>query len=183
MQGARRKDQARRAEMLVRHGSEVLFSFRRHVRRISMKVKRMVKEKERQIIEHMRQGKRFNISAIARRLNLPISTVSDRIRRIEKDYVMKRISLLNFPSTGHYANALLAMKVEGQKDRMLEFLRQDRNVNSIYHTNTNFTFLVDVVCRQNHELVQWMTDVKDRFQAEILPFHILKVEEKERFVP
>ena len=69
-----------------------------------------MKNAEKEIIEHLRKGKRVNISEIARKLGLPISTVSDRIRRIEQKYVLKRASLLDFPKTGYNAHAMLAIK-------------------------------------------------------------------------
>ena len=143
-----------------------------------------MKPKDKEIIKLMRTGKRLNISEIARQLNLPISTVNDKIKRIEERYIIKRSSLLDYHKLGYFANAKLTIKIDhSQKDTFLNFLRQQSCVNSIYHINSNFDFLVDIVCKDVIELKHWIEDVKRNFSVDISVFQILKVEEKERFVP
>ena len=143
-----------------------------------------MKQKEKEIIKHLRKGKRVNISSIARELELPISTVSDAIRRIEKRYVLKRSSLLDYHKLGYYANAVVVIKIDSkQKHALLDFLKEQNCVNSIFHVNSGFNFLVEIVCKDNLELLNWIEDVKTKFDVEIMSFQILKVVEKERFVP
>ena len=143
-----------------------------------------MKQKEKEIIKHLRKGKRVNISSIARELDLPVSTVSDAIRRIEKRYVLKRSSLLDYHRLGYNANAMVVIKVNpSQKHLILDFLEKENCVNSICHVNSGFNFLIELVCKDNLELLNWVEDVKIKFDVEIISFQILKVVEKERFVP
>ena len=143
-----------------------------------------MKEKDKEIIRLMRTGKRLNISEIARQLNLPISTVNDKIKRIEEKYVIKRSSLLDYHKLGYFANAKLVIRINSEfKQTFLDFLRGQDCVNSIYHINSGFDILVDVVCKDAIELKHWVECVKRDFSADISMFQILKVEEKERFVP
>jgi DNA-binding Lrp family transcriptional regulator len=140
--------------------------------------------KEKEIIKHLRNGKRANISAIARQIGLPISTVNDCVRRIEKNYVIKRASLIDYTKMGYFANAILAIKSEGNnKAHVLEYLKTQNCINSIFHVNSGFSFLVEVVFKENFELISWMDEIKSKFEIEIIPFQVLKVEEKEIFVP
>lgn len=140
--------------------------------------------KEREILKRLRHGKRVNVSAIARELKLPISTVADRIKRIDKRYVLKRSSLLDYSTFGYVSNHMLAIKAgQGEKEQMLQFLKQQNCVNSIYHTNSNFSFLVEVVFRDNLEFINWLESTRSMFQADIDSFQILKVEDKEKFIP
>ncbi len=143
-----------------------------------------MKEKEREIIHHMRKGKRVNISKIARTLNLPISTVSDRIKRIEEKYVFKRSSLLDYSKVGYNANAILTIKVTPEKKpAMLDYLKENICFNSIFHTNTNHDFIVEIVCKDSMEMMNKIDEMKTIFPTEITPFQILGIEEKEKFVP
>jgi Lrp/AsnC family transcriptional regulator for asnA, asnC and gidA len=143
-----------------------------------------MKQNDLEIIRLMRTGKRLNISNIARQLNLPISTVSDRIRRIEKKYVLKRTSVLDYPRLGYFANARIAMKVNPEKkSEFLSFLRQEECVNSIYHINDGFDFLIDCVWKDAISRKNWICGLSARFPVEFHIFNIIKVEEKERFVP
>ena len=143
-----------------------------------------MKQKDREIIKCMRTGKRVNISEIARQLNLPISTVSDHIRKIERKYVIKRASLLDYPKLGYFANARVAMRVSpAKRSQLLDFLRNEECVNSIYHVNDGYDFLVDCVWKDAIDRKNWICRLSSDFSPEFHVFNILKVEEKERFVP
>ncbi|MBW2999570.1 Lrp/AsnC family transcriptional regulator [Candidatus Woesearchaeota archaeon] len=143
-----------------------------------------MKQKDKEIIRLMRTGKRLNISEIARQLNLPISTVNDKIKRIEERYVIKRASLLDYQKLGYFANAKLVIRINSEfKQTFLNFLKQQSCVNSIYHINSGFDLLVDVVCKDAIVLKNFVEIIKRDFSADISLFQILKVEEKERFVP
>ena len=141
-------------------------------------------QKEKQIIRLMRTGKRLNISDIARQLNLPISTVSDAIRRIERKYTVKRTSILDCTKMGYFANVELAIKIDSRtKSDFIDYLKQHDCVNSIYHINSGFDLLVEVIFRDISELKSWLSKAKEKFEFDETVFQILKIEEKERFVP
>ena len=143
-----------------------------------------MKQKEKEIVSYLRQGKRVNISEIARELKLPISTVSDRIKRIEEKYILKRSSLLDYNKAGYFVNAFLAMKVSSSKKQaLLDFLKKQPCVNSIFIVNSGFNLLIEVVFKENIGLLNWIEQMKSRFKIEILLLQVLKVEEKEVFVP
>ena len=140
-------------------------------------------EKDKEIIKEMRKGKRLNVSKIARRLNLPVSTVSDRIRSIEKRYVIKHSSLLNYPKLGYLAHAKLAVRIKPEKrQQFVGFLKGEGCVNSVYHVNSGFDFLVEVVFKNHILLKQWVENAKKQFNLDITTFQILKIEEKEGFM-
>jgi DNA-binding Lrp family transcriptional regulator len=144
----------------------------------------LMKQEEKEIITHLRKGKKVNISEIARELHLPISTVRDRISRVENQYVIKRSSLLDYQRMGYFANAMLAIKIDlRQKNIFFNFLKTQTCINSIYHINSGFSFLVEIVCKDSLELINWIEDIKSKFNAEVVHYQILKVEKKEAFVP
>lgn len=144
-----------------------------------------MEQKEREIIRRLRQGKRVNISGIARELGMPVTTVADKIRKIESRHVTKRASLLDYSSMGYNSNQFVALKIKGNASRtsVLDFLKKQRCVNSIYAINSDFHFLVELVFSSHFGFVQWVDEIKRSFELEILSFHVLKTEEKERFLP
>ena len=146
-------------------------------------VKKM-KQTDKEIIRLMRTGKKLNISEIARQLNLPISTVNDKIKRIEEKYMIKRSSLLDYLSLGYFANAKLVIRINSEfKQTFLDFLKSQKCVNSIYHINSGFDILVDVVCKDAIVLKNFVEVLRRDFSADVSVFQILKVEEKEVFLP
>lgn len=139
---------------------------------------------EREIIRLMRTGKRLNMSEIARQLRLPVSTVIDTIRRIENRYVIKRASLLNYPTLGYFSNARIAVKLSPSKKKpFLEFLKKEECVNSIFHINSGFDFMIDCVWKDALCMKEWILRVNEGFEPQLQVFSIIKVEETERFLP
>jgi DNA-binding Lrp family transcriptional regulator len=140
-------------------------------------------KKEKEIIKYLRYGKRVNISKIARDLHLPTSTVSDRIKRIEQKYVFKRSSILNFEKMGYFANAMIAAKInQKQKKDFLNFLKSQKCINSIFFINSGFSFLFEIIFKDNLELINWIEELKSNFNLELIQFQILKTENKEIFM-
>jgi Lrp/AsnC family transcriptional regulator for asnA, asnC and gidA len=142
-----------------------------------------MKQKDKEIIKHMRKGKRLNISRIARLLNIPISTLSDRIKRIEKKYVIKRSSLLDYAQLGYFAHAKLAIKIEREKrQEFTDFLKEENCVNSIYHINSGFDFFIEVIFKNAIEMKRWIEDSRNRFNLDMQTFQVLKIEQREGFM-
>lgn len=143
-----------------------------------------MEQKEKDIINYLRRGKNVNISQIAREFNLPTSTVADRIKRIEEKYIIKRSSLLDYNKIGYSANVFLAIKISTkQNNEFLTFLKNQNCINSIHHINSGYNFLVELVCKDNFELIKWIEKSKEMFELKITQFQVLKLEEKEKFVP
>jgi len=143
-----------------------------------------MKEYEREMLHHLRRGRKMNISEIARLMRIPVTTAIDRVKRIEERYMLKHSLILDYEKAGYYSPAIIAMRVDDlNKDNLLGFLKIQKQVNSIYRTGADHDFLVEVVCKDNLELKTWIEEMKARFSMEMMPFQILKVEDKERFVP
>lgn len=152
--------------------------------RLKMKIVEKMNPKEKEIIKHLRHGKRVNMSAIARELGMPITTVADRIRKIDERYVVKRASLLDYSRMGYSSHHIIAVKLSNeQKQAFLEYMKEQKCVNSIYRTNSGFNFIVEVVFRSNFDFITWIEELKPRFRLEMSSFQILNTEEKEIFIP
>ena len=142
-----------------------------------------MKQTDLEIIDCLRQG-RISISEMARKLKMPISTVRDRIKNIEEKFVVKHSSLLDYSKLGYSSNAILAVKISPkEKKDFLKFLKRQSCVNSIYHINSGFNFLIELVCKDNFALRNWIEEIKSAYFLEIILFQILKTEEKEKFIP
>jgi DNA-binding Lrp family transcriptional regulator len=137
-----------------------------------------------EVIKHLRENGRITLSDLARRIDEPISTVSDRVKRIEKKYFTKYCPLLEYAEFGYNCPAVIALGVPaGHKQNLLEFLKEDRRVNSLYHVDSGFQFLVEVICKDKMELNQWLDGLQTEFQSVVDIFPVLKIEEREKFVP
>jgi DNA-binding Lrp family transcriptional regulator len=141
-------------------------------------------QNEKEILRRLRHGKRVNVSAIAREMKLPVSTVADKIKKIDRKYVIKRSSLLDYPALGYLSHHMLVVKVSSTaKQDFLNIMKEDRSVSSIYHTNSGFTFLLEIVCKDSYEFVRWLENIRSRYPVDINSYQILKIEDKEKFLP
>lgn len=129
------------------------------------------------IIRYLRKGKRVNVSEIARELKLPVSTVSDRIKRIEDKYVIKRSSLLKFDKLGYHVNAFIAVKA---KKDFLKLLDEDF-VNSFYQIDTGYDYMIEVVCMNLSEFKQ-IVSLIEKESDEYKVFQVIRTMEKEKFL-
>ncbi len=140
-------------------------------------------QKEKEIIKSLRNGER-NVSNIARKLKMPVSTVSESVRKIRKKYIVKHSSLLDYNKIGYMANFFLTIKINAEhRKEFLDFLKSQNCVNSIYTINSGYNFLVEIVCRDNLDMVNWIEGLKNRFSMDLNQFQVLKTEDKEMFVP
>ena len=139
----------------------------------------LMKQKDKDILMNMRNGKKLNISKIARQLKLPISTVNDRINHIEKNYLLKYSALLNYNKLGYLGHAKIAVKTNNAG--FLDFLKQHESVNAIYHVNEGYDYLIEVVFKDLIELKQFVYSIQDKVN-ECKIFHIINTVEKERFM-
>jgi DNA-binding Lrp family transcriptional regulator len=145
---------------------------------------RDMEDYEKEIVHHLRQGRKTNMSHIARITNSPITTVIDRIKRIEEKYILKHSVILDYKKIGYNSPALLAIKLDHSKHvELLEFLTNQKNVNTILRTNSGYDFLVEIVCTDDFDLKTQIEHMKLKFQMEMMQFNILKVEDKEKFTP
>jgi len=142
-----------------------------------------MKQNEKEIIKIIRSGKKVNMSEIARELDIPVTTATDRVKRISDKYVNKHSVILDYHKAGYTANAIVAIKARERKNELFDFLKEDNNVNSLFHTNSDFHFLVELVCKDNLELYSKLDNLKNVYGCEVTPYHILKTEEREKFIP
>ena len=141
-------------------------------------------EKERQIISHLRRDARISLTSISNNINMPISTVYDKINRLHKGKVIKRyIALVDFLKLGYHHHAKLAMRVpHKQKGELLLFLRNHKAVNSLHEINSDFDFLVEVIHKNIKEHNLFLEELQECFDInEIQEFQIINEIEKEKF--
>ena len=99
------------------------------------------------IITHLRKNSRHSVVNIAKNLEMPVSTVYDKLNRLQKEGIIKKHStIVDFPKIGYNHQVKFVLKIEhSQIKELLNFLKKHQNVNSIYEINSEFDFLVETV--------------------------------------
>ena len=125
----------------------------------------MMTKKDIVIMAHLRNNSRATITEMAKRTNIPISTIYDKLKLHEGSAIQKHTCLLDFSKIGFSTKANVVLKIErDSRDAAQEFLLKNSNVNSVYKINNGFDFLVECVFKHLKELEDFLEGMESRFK-------------------
>lgn len=134
----------------------------------------MLTSQDRLLMQHLRRDARQSFPALSARTGIPISTVFDKMRRYEKEYVVKHTSLLNFAKIGYPITATILYAVDnGAKAKLREHLAESRYVNSAYMTTGDHNLIVEAIFRNMNEYEQFRKDISKNFRIRSSKVHFV----------
>lgn len=142
-------------------------------------------EKERSIISSLRKDARTSLASIAQEVQVPISTIYDKINRLHREKVIKKYTaLLDFPQLGYHYHATLAIRVSpAQKGELLLFLQQHHSINSIHVINGGFDFLVETIHRDIKEYLAFREGLQQSYNTiHFQEYQLIEEVEREKFL-
>jgi DNA-binding Lrp family transcriptional regulator len=117
------------------------------------------------IISHLRRDARESLTKMAKKTNLPISTIYDKLKAHEKEIIKKHTCLLDFVCLGFNAKANIMLKVEkSERAELRNFLLKHQNVNSAYKISNSYDFLLEVVFRNIKDLEDFVENIESKFK-------------------
>ena len=126
----------------------------------------MLKRKDLLILSYLRNNARQRLTSISRRTHIPVTTIYDNVRRYEKRFISKHTSIIDFKKLGFNAKTKIALKVNGSKAELLNYLQEHPNVNSLYRTGSEYDVLAELVFREFRDVDEFMETLKNRFEVE-----------------
>ncbi len=142
-------------------------------------------QKELRIISHLRKDARNSLASISHTIDMPISTVYDKLNRLQRNDVIQQFTtLVDFAKLGYHHRAKLAVKVDrSQRDDLLLFLQQHSALNSLCEINSGFDFFIETVHKDVKGYTTFVDQLKESFTIEVQEFQILNDLVRERFTP
>ncbi len=125
-----------------------------------------MKRKDLMILSYLRQNARQRLTNISRRTHIPVTTIYDNVRKYEKSFIIKHASLLDFRKLGFNAKTNIALKIDGPKSDILNYLQDHPNVNSLYRTDSEYDLLVELVFRELRDVDEFLAGLDGRFAVE-----------------
>lgn len=141
-------------------------------------------EKERKIISELRKDARASLSEISQVVGMPISTIYDKIARMQRENLIHKYALLiDFPKLGYHHHAHLALKVDKvHRNSILSFLKSHPSINSLHEIDGGFDFMFETVHRDVKEYSLFLEDLKEKFSIlELKEYQVINVIDRERF--
>jgi DNA-binding Lrp family transcriptional regulator len=145
----------------------------------------MIKEKDMEILAHLRKDARKKVTEISKKLKMPVTTIYDRLKaHNKKGIVKKHVALLDFTKLGYHAAALIALKVANEKrNELRDYLSEHPNVNSLYRINFDHDFLTEVIFEDVSKLQEFIDLLGLKFGVkEPKIFNIIGEVHKEKFL-
>ena len=132
-----------------------------------MKKLNYLQKKDLVIMACLRNNSRESLTKMSRKTSIPVSTIYERLKQYESEFIKKNTTILDFQKLGFStrANVLVKAKKES-KDNLKEHLIKTPNVNSVYKVNNGFDFSFEVIFRSITELEDFLEKMEDNFSIE-----------------
>jgi DNA-binding Lrp family transcriptional regulator len=137
-------------------------------------------EKELLILLELRKNSRQSLAEISRRTNIPISTVFDKMMRLNDCIVKKNISLYDFGMMGYGIQVNFFIKCV-RKREINDYLFNNIYVNSVSRINNGSDFFVECFFKDMAELERFNEELQRFGIEELKQHHIVEEIKKEEF--
>jgi len=143
----------------------------------------MLNNKDIQILAHLRQDGRRNLTQISKHTMMPISTIFDRIKKYENNIIKRNTILIDFKKLGYELKVNILVKTKPEnRDEMKKFLEAHFNVNTIYRINNGFDFMVEGLFRNLLQLQEFQDGMERVGLLNVQEFYILEEIKEEGFI-
>ena len=133
----------------------------------------------------LRTNARETLTRISRETKIPISSIFDRLKRLEKINIIRRYTtLFDLKKIGIHARVLLLARVnEDHKSDLEAYLMKNIIVNNLFKTNGEISFVAECLFHDLKELESFTENIRKRFKGiELSVHHILEDLKSESFL-
>lgn len=113
----------------------------------------LIERKELQIVCAFRKNARENLTTASRKLQIPVSTIYDRLKKYQGNLITKHTAIIDFKKLGFAIKVLMAFKAKGEhRTPIYDFLKNHYRVNSMYRVSSHSDYLIEVIFKDLREL-------------------------------
>jgi len=115
------------------------------------------------IINALLGNSRISVSAIAQDINMSISAVAERIRKLEKNQVIRQYTtIINEKQLGLSTLALVSVNVDHPKyfDNFLEYVRKQDAIVECYYCAGDIDYILKLKTTTTHELETRLSEIR-----------------------
>lgn len=143
--------------------------------------KKILGEKDHEILNHLRTNNREKITQLAKKINLPVTTVYSKLRSYEKNIIRKHTCLIDFNKLEDYKSIFLIMKGKERKKELMDFLSHHPSVNSLFRVDYDHDFLAECIFKDEKEVTNFL-DQLNKYGTEMQMLNVVEEIRKEDFV-
>ena len=117
-----------------------------------------------QIINELKKNARQTASEISKTIHLSVSTVIERIRKLEKSGMIEAYTIItNDHKLGNEITVMMEISMEHPRynEGFIAFINEHPNIVACYYLTGEFDFMVMICCRSSEHLEQIHNQIKD----------------------
>jgi DNA-binding Lrp family transcriptional regulator len=133
-----------------------------------------MEDKRKKLINTLRVDSRQKLSTISKHTKIPISTLFDYLKDLQKDIIQKSTILLDFAKLGLHTRAQIFLKVNLEdKEKIKSHLSFNACINNLYRINNGWDFILETIHGNVKELDQFLESLSCKFRIEKQEIHYL----------
>lgn len=116
------------------------------------------------IISKLRKDARQPLTIISKQLNIPVSTLYEKIKVLEGNIIKKYTIIPNYEKLGFSLRIIYFLNFKDKKtenEKLKEFLINHPNVNSVFRISGNYNFVVDCIFKSVQEMHDFARKLDD----------------------
>ena len=142
----------------------------------------MISKTDQLILTELRKNARAPLAEISRNTNIPVSTIFDRLKKLEKQIIHKHTALIDYSKINHNMVVNFIIKIdESERKKLVNFLEKHHNVNSIYRIS-GYDFMVECVFKDMKQIAEFNEDLLNFKIKNQDQFHVIEQLKKEQFL-
>ena len=137
------------------------------------------------ILRHLQKNARETLTRMSKETGIPISSIYDRLKRLEGIKVIKRYTaLFDLKNIGIHCRVLLLIRVnQSQKSDLEAYFTGNPIVNNLARTNGKQNFVAECLFFDMKDLESFTDNISKRFKGiEFSVHHILEDLKRESFL-
>lgn len=134
----------------------------------------MENKKSRLLVQYLRKNAREKLTTISKETGIPISTLFDLLKEMEGNIILRNTILIDFYRLGYHTQAHVFLKaLRENKEEIRKHLLFHPNVNNIYKTHNEWSFIIETVHHNIKELDNFLEKLETDFKIEKHQVHYL----------
>ena len=141
----------------------------------------MLNDKELLMLNLLRQNCRQSLAKISRKIDMPVSTVFDKLAKLEDKFIKKHTTLIDFAKLGYNIRVNFLIRSTSKND-LLSFLQNHKNVNSIYFLQGDFDLYAETVFKDLKSFEEFLEPLSNLYIIKRKMFYIIEDVKREAFL-
>jgi len=143
-----------------------------------------MKKTDMHIITQLRINGRMPLTELSRKLELPVSTIHDRIKQYRRKQWLKFSVLPDYEKLGFATRAYLLLSVEpAEKEKLFQHLEKHPNVNSLFRINNGWNVIMECIFKDMPSMEDFVDKLEGMFRIKQKQVHyVLDELKRERFL-